>query len=90
MKSNRLLEKCDNQLKQVLSIYSNLTDSLRLNLHIESKSQETESKSFLLLIDNKETNISIPGFRNEFPLKVRKFYSIFELLISLILVISTR
>ncbi len=77
IKSNRWQEKCEIQLKQILSTFANLTDSLHLILTIESKSGDKKSISYQLIIDDEESMISIPGFAKDFPLEVRlKFISI--------------
>lgn len=46
------------------------TDRLHLNLKIESKSSENNLKSYRLMMDGKETSMSIPAFTKEFPLEV--------------------
>ncbi|CAF1448107.1 unnamed protein product [Rotaria sp. Silwood1] len=70
MKSKRLFEKCENQLKQVLSTLNNFTDSLHLKLSIESKSYDNIPKSYYLIIDGRENPAPIPNFIKDFPLEL--------------------
>lgn len=88
MKSKRLYEQCENQLKQILSTLLNIRGtqhifnntkctfylpkgSIHLKLSIQSKLNENTSKSYQLIIDDKENSTSIPWLMKEIPIEVR-------------------
>ncbi|CAF4385981.1 unnamed protein product, partial [Adineta steineri] len=82
MKSKRFFDKCDNQLQQILSILTHLTDSIRLNLIIESNSNKSALKTYQLIIDNYECNKPIPGSVKEYPLELPRRDRPYEIAIS--------
>ncbi|CAF1008246.1 unnamed protein product [Adineta steineri] len=84
MKSKRFFDKCDNQLQQILSILTHLTDSIRLNLMIESNSNKSALKTYQLIIDNQECSKPIPGSVKEYPLELPRRDRPYEIAISVI------
>ncbi|CAF1289625.1 unnamed protein product [Rotaria sordida] len=70
MKSKRLFEKCENQLKRILSTLNDLTDSVHLNLTIESKSNDNIPRKYYLIIDGQENPAPMPCFVKDFPLEL--------------------
>ncbi|UJR22537.1 hypothetical protein I4U23_025586 [Adineta vaga] len=82
MKSKQLIDRCENQLHQILSTLTQHTDFIRINITIESKVTGNILQTYRLMIDDEETNTPIPGTVKQFPLQLPRRDKPYELSVS--------
>ncbi|CAF1177385.1 unnamed protein product [Adineta ricciae] len=81
-KSKTLIDRCEHQLQQILSLLNRYTEKVRINLKIQSNSTEHVLQTYRLIIDGVELDKSIPGTVKQYPLELARRDEPYKLAVS--------